>query len=53
MDGFFICDVDTYRRPLRLIIWKQLKHIRTKFTNLIKLGMKKPKAWEWSNTRKR
>lgn len=41
-----------YRRRLRMLIWKQWKRIRTKFTNLIKLGVKKSKAWEWSNTRK-
>lgn len=41
-----------YRRRLRMVIWKQWKQIRTKFANLIKLGIKKSKAWEWSNTRK-
>ncbi len=41
-----------YRRRLRMIIWKQWKRIRTKFTNLVKLGVKKPKSWEWSNTSK-
>lgn len=41
-----------YRRRLRMVIWKQWKRIRTKFTNLIKLGINKSKAWEWSNTRK-
>lgn len=41
-----------YRRRLRMVIWKQWKHTKTKFTNLIKLGVKKSKAWEWSNTRK-
>jgi len=40
-----------YRRRLRMIFWKQWKRIRTKFTNLIKLGVKKSKAWQWSNTR--
>lgn len=41
-----------YRRRLRMVIWKQWKRIRTKFTNLIKLGIKKSKAKEWSRTRK-
>lgn len=41
-----------YRRRLRMVIWKQWKRIRTKYTNLVKLGVKKSKAWEWSNTRK-
>jgi len=41
-----------YRRRLRMIIWKQWKRIMTKARNLTKLGVKKPKAWEWANTRK-
>ncbi|GHV54295.1 hypothetical protein FACS1894181_18190 [Bacteroidia bacterium] len=41
-----------YRRRLRMVIWKQWKRIKTKFSNLIKLGVKKPKAWEYANTRK-
>ena len=41
-----------YRRRLRMVIWKQWKRIKTKFANLIKLGVKKSKAFEWSNTRK-
>ena len=41
-----------YRRRLRMVIWKQWKRIKTKFANLIKLGVKKPKAWEYANTRK-
>lgn len=41
-----------YRRRIRLVIWKQWKRIKTKFTNLVKLGVKKSKAWEWVNTRK-
>jgi RNA-directed DNA polymerase len=41
-----------YRRRIRMVIWKQWKRIRTKLANLIKLGVKKSKAWEWSNTRK-
>lgn len=41
-----------YRRRLRMVIWKQWKRIRTKLTNLVKLGIKKSKAWEWANSRK-
>ncbi len=41
-----------YRRRLRMVIWKQWKRIKTKCANLIKLGVKESKAWEWSNTRK-
>lgn len=41
-----------YRRRLRMVIWKQWKRIRTRLANLSKLGIKKPKAWEWANTRK-
>ncbi len=41
-----------YRRRIRMIIWKQWKRIRTRQTNLVKLGVSKPKAWEWANTRK-
>ena len=41
-----------YRRRLRVIIWKQWKRTRTRFGNLIKLGIAKYKAWEYANTRK-
>jgi group II intron reverse transcriptase/maturase len=41
-----------YRRRLRMVIWKQWKLVKTKFTNLMKLGVKKSKAWEHANTRK-
>jgi group II intron reverse transcriptase/maturase len=41
-----------YRSRLRVIIWKQWKLVRTRFRNLIKLGIPKRKAWEWANTRK-
>ena len=32
--------------------WKQWKKIRTKYENLMKLGLNKQKAWEYANTRK-
>jgi hypothetical protein len=35
-----------------MVIWKQWKRIKTKLANLIKLGVKKSKAWEWANTGK-
>jgi RNA-directed DNA polymerase len=41
-----------YRRRIRMVIWKQWKKIKTKLKNLVRLGIKKPKAWEWANTRK-
>ena len=41
-----------YRRRLRMVIWKQWKRIKTKLANLVKLGVYKPKAWQWANTRK-
>jgi len=40
------------RRRIRMVIWKQWKKTKTKFTNLQKLGIDKSKAWEWANTRK-
>lgn len=40
------------RRRLRACIWKTWKLVRTKFKNLMKLGVPKAKAWEYSNTRK-
>ena len=40
------------RRRLRVCIWKQWKLPRIKRKNLIKLGMDKYKAYQYSNTRK-
>lgn len=40
------------KRRLRMIRWKEWKKVKTKYKNLIKLGIKKGKAWEWANTRK-
>jgi group II intron reverse transcriptase/maturase len=40
------------RRRLRMVIWKLWKKTYTKYTNLVKLGIDKAKAWEWANTRK-
>lgn len=41
-----------FRRRLRSLIWKQWKRIKTRFRNLVKLGIPKKKAREFSNTRK-
>ena len=41
-----------YRRRLRMVIWKQWKRVRTRIRNLIRLGVDKQKAYEWSNSRK-
>lgn len=40
------------RRRLRACIWKTWKRIRTRFLSLVKLGVDRPKAWEYANTRK-
>ncbi|MBN2883884.1 MAG: group II intron reverse transcriptase/maturase [Clostridia bacterium] len=40
------------RRRLRACIWKQWKRVRTRYSNLKKLGVKSGKAWEWANMRK-
>lgn len=40
------------KRRIRQYIWKQWKNLRTKRMNLIRLGIEKQKAYEWSNTRK-
>jgi hypothetical protein len=47
-------DLDEWlRRRIRLCFWKQWKKIKTKYNNLIKLGIEKYKAYEYANTRKR
>lgn len=40
------------RFRLRMCIWKMWKNISTRKRALIKLGLTKQKAWEYSNTRK-
>ena len=40
------------RTRLRIGIWKQWKKPKTKRMHLIKLGISKQKAYEWSNSRK-
>ena len=41
-----------YRRRLRMVIWKQWKLVRTRFTNLMKLGLSRVQSMMFSNTRK-
>jgi len=41
-----------YRRRLRMVIWKQWKMIKTRFLNLMKLGISQFQAIMFSNTRK-
>jgi len=41
-----------YRRRLRMVIWKQWKLVKTRFRYLVKLGLSKDEAWQYSNTRK-
>ena len=40
------------RRRIRMCVWKQWKKTRTKFKNLMKLGVPRAKAWQHANTRK-
>lgn len=48
-----VIEIDQWiRRRLRACIWKTWKRVRTRFTNLKKLGIKPNKAWEYANTRK-
>ena len=52
MDKLLVKTDEWYRRRLRMVIWKQWKRTKTRMANLIKLGVKKSKAYEWANTRK-
>lgn len=48
-----VAELDSWiRRRLRACIWKTWKRIKTRFTNLKKLGIESSKAWEYANTRK-
>jgi hypothetical protein len=40
------------RRRIRQMLWKRWKTGRTRYENLIKLGVNRDKAWQWANTRK-
>ncbi|EYR84680.1 hypothetical protein SHLA_252c000010 [Shinella sp. DD12] len=35
-----------------MCIWKEWKKIKTRYKNLVKLGLNIYKAWEYANTRK-
>jgi len=52
MKNLLVRTDEWFRRRLRSLVWKQWKRIRTKLRNLIKLGIPRPKAWEFANTRK-
>jgi group II intron reverse transcriptase/maturase len=40
------------RARIRQYIWKQWKRVRTRFRNLMRLGIWREQAWMWANTRK-
>lgn len=40
-----------YRRRLRMVLWKQWKLARTRWRNLMKLGIDGKKAWEYACSR--
>jgi len=40
------------RRRIRMCFWKQWKKIKTKYGNLVKLGLNNNKSWQYANTRK-
>lgn len=40
------------RTRLRINAWRRWKRIKTKFKNLVQLGVKPQKAYEWANTSK-
>lgn len=49
----FLIKVDEWmRRRIRMIYWKQWKRVKTRFTELKRLGIDENKAWEYANTRK-
>jgi group II intron reverse transcriptase/maturase len=40
------------RRRIRQMYWKRWKRVKTRYENLIELGIPKDRAWQWANTRK-
>jgi len=52
MKGLLVITDKWYRRRLRMVIWKQWKLIKTRFNNLIKLGLNHFQAHMFVNTRK-
>ena len=51
MRSFVVNTVRWYHRRLRKYIWKSWKRVRTKYTNLIKCGISKWRAYQWDNIR--
>jgi group II intron reverse transcriptase/maturase len=57
---YHIADIKKYlervsewlRRRIRQMYWKRWKRVRTRYENLIQLGIDRDKAWQWANTRK-
>lgn len=52
MKNYLIKTDEWLRRRLRMVIWKQWKRVRSRFKNLIRLGVKENQAWMFANTRK-
>lgn len=51
--GRILRDLDEWlRRRIRMCYWKRWKKTKTKFDNLVKLGIGKEDAWRSANTRK-
>ena len=51
--GVFLKNIDKWmRRRIRMVYWKRWKLVRTRYRNLMKLGINKWTAWQWANTRK-
>jgi RNA-directed DNA polymerase len=49
----YLIELDKWlRRRIRMVIWKQWKRVRTRFRNLMKLGISKYRAYMFANTRK-
>lgn len=40
------------RRRIRMCFWKQWKKIKTRYKNLVRLGINENKAWKFAYTRK-
>ena len=52
MDRFVKSLDEWLRRRIRMCFWKQWKRIKTRHDNLVRLGIRNTKAWEFANTRK-
>jgi len=49
----FLLDINAWiRRRMRQLYWKRWKRVRTRFENLILLGISRNNAYHWANTRK-